>query len=366
MKLLIEREQLLTPLNTVTSVVERRQTLPILANVLMQLENNTLTLVGTDLEVETSIQTTVLDGSDGQCTATARKLLDICRALPDNAKLEFSTDGGKLKIKSGQSRFSLQTLPAADFPRLETENWEERVRLEQSALRGLFDKTAFSMAQQDVRYFLNGVLIELDGDTINSVATDGHRLARSRTKLPSAAGSLRQAIIPRKAVLELGRFLADGGDEITLELNPNHVRFSRPGAQLTSKLIDGKFPDYKAVMSQVLTQKMVADRELLHDVLARTSVLTNEKYRGIRLDLSKGSLKLSAHNPDQEEANDEVSVEYEGDSLEIGFNVTYLMDALRAMSTKTVEAELQDGNSGCMLHEPDDDDTLYLIMPMRL
>jgi len=144
------------------------------------------------------------------------------------------------------------------------------------------------------------------------------------------------------------------------------VRFSRTGAQLTSKLIDGKFPDYKAVMSQVLSQKMVADREQLHEVLARTSVLTNEKYRGIRLDLSKGSLKLSAHNPDQEEANDEVSVEYEGDNLEIGFNVTYLMDALRAMSTKTVEAELQDGNSGCMLHEPDDDDTLYLIMPMRL
>jgi len=203
MKLLIERDQLLTPLTTVTSVVERRQTLPILANVLVQLDSNTLTLTGTDLEVETTIETTVLDGSDGQCTVTARKLLDITRALPENAKLEFSTEGSKLKIKSGQSRFTLQTLPAADFPRLETENWEERVRLEQSALRSLFEKTAFSMAQQDVRYFLNGVLIELDGDTMISVATDGHRLARSRTKLPAAAGAQRQVIVPRKAVLEL-------------------------------------------------------------------------------------------------------------------------------------------------------------------
>ncbi|HCF72709.1 MAG: DNA polymerase III subunit beta [Proteobacteria bacterium] len=366
MKLLIERDQLLNLLIAVTSVVERRQTLPILANVLILLEANTLTLVGTDLEVEASIEAEALKGSDGQCTVAARKLLDICRALPEQATVELETVDSRLKIRSGRSRFSLQTLAAVDFPRLETDNWEERVQLEQPVLRGLFEKTAFSMAQQDVRYFLNGVLLELDGTTMVAVATDGHRLARSRAVLPSPAGEHRQAIIPRKAVLELSRFLGDGGDEITIELNANHARFSRPGAVLTTKLIDGKFPDYKAVMSQVLSQKMVADRTLLHEVLARTSVLTNEKYRGVRLDLSKGSLKVSAHNPDQEEASDEIAVEYGGENLEIGFNVTYLMDALRAMPTEQIEAELEDVNSGCMLHVPGDEDTLYLIMPMRL
>ena len=366
MKLLIERDRLLNLLIAVTSVVERRQTLPILANVLVQLESNTLTLVGTDLEVEASIQAEALKGTDGQCTVAARKLLDICKALPEQANIELETVDSRLKVRSGRSRFSLQTLAAADFPRLETDNWEERIQLEQSALRALFDKTAFSMAQQDVRYFLNGVLLELDGNNLVAVATDGHRLARSRTVLPGTLGQHRQSIIPRKAVLELGRFLADGSDEITVELNANHARFSRVGAVLTTKLIDGKFPDYKAVMSQVLSQKMVADRTLLYEVLARTSVLTNEKYRGVRLDLSKGSLKVSAHNPDQEEASDEIAVDFDGENLEIGFNVTYLMEALRAMSTERIEADLEDVNSGCMLHVPSDEDTLYLIMPMRL
>ena len=222
------------------------------------------------------------------------------------------------------------------------------------------------MAQQDVRYFLNGVLLELDGKTITTVATDGHRLARSRGTLETTVSAHRQVIVPRKAVAELGRFLGEGSDQVTVELNNNHIRMERPGATLISKLIDGKFPDYKAVMAQVLNQKMLADRQQLHEVLARTAVLTNEKYRGIRLALSPGSLKVSAHNPEHEEATDEIPVEYSGPEVEIGFNVTYLMDALKALTKEQVEAELQDANTGCMLHEPDEDDTLYLIMPMRL
>ena len=225
----------------------------------------------------------------------------------------------------------------------------------QPTLKSLFDRTGFSMAQQDVRYFLNGVLLELDQNTITAVATDGHRLARSRATLASSVSGHRQIIVPRKAVVELSRFLKEGSDEVTVEINANHIRLARPGATLVSKLIDGKFPDYKAVMSQVLNQKMVTDRQQLYEVLARTAVLTNEKYRGIRLELSEG-----------EEATDEIPVEYGGSKIEIGFNVTYLMDALKALSTDSVEAELQDSNTGCMLHEPDNDDTLYLIMPMRL
>ena len=366
MKFQIEREILLAPLTVVTSVVERRQTLPILANVFMRLEGKKLTLVGTDLEVEISIETEVLSGEDGQCTVTARKLLDICRALPETANISFEAGADKAKLKSGKSRFTLQALPAKDFPRLETGSWEERLKLPRTELKGLFDRTAFSMAQQDVRYFLNGVLLELDGSTITTVATDGHRLARSRSTLETAVGGQRQVIIPRKAIAELGRFLSEGSDDVKVELNSNHIRIERPSAILISKLIDGKFPDYKAVMGQVLNQKLLADRQQLHEVLARTAVLTNEKYRGIRLEVSAGSLRVSAHNPDHEEATDEIPVEYAGPDVEIGFNVTYLMDALKALSGDQVEAELQDANTGCMLHEPDQDDTLYLIMPMRL
>jgi DNA polymerase-3 subunit beta len=366
MKFKIEREMLLESLTTVTSVVERRQTLPILANVFIRLKGSQLTLVGTDLEVEISVDTEALSGEDGECTVTARKLLDICRALPETAIIDFSGESDKAKLRSGRSRFTLQALPPTDFPRLDAGSWEERFKMPQSALKSLFDRTGFSMAQQDVRYFLNGVLLELDQNTITAVATDGHRLARSRATLANSVSSQRQIIVPRKAVVELGRFLGEGSDEVTVEINANHIRLTRPRATLVSKLIDGKFPDYKAVMSQVLNQKMVTDRQKFYEVLARTAVLTNEKYRGIRLELSEGSLKLSAHNPEHEEATDEIPVDYGGSKIEIGFNVTYLMDALKALSTDTVEAELQDSNTGCMLHEPGDDDTLYLIMPMRL
>ena len=366
MKFQIEREVLLGPLSIVTSVVERRQTLPILANVYMRLEGKQLTLVGTDLEVEISIQADVLSGEDGECTVTARKLLDICRALPETANIDFSGEGDKAKMRSGKSRFTLQALPPKDFPRLEAGTWEERISIPRTELKALLDRTSFSMAQQDVRYFLNGVLLELDGNTITTVATDGHRLARSRAELSTSVGAQRQVIVPRKAVAELGRFLGEGSDEITVELNSNHISLERPGATLISKLIDGKFPDYKAVMAQVLNQKMSADRQQFHEVLARTAVLTNEKYRGIRLELSKGSLKVSAHNPEHEEAIDEIPVDYAGTDVEIGFNVTYLMDALKALTSEQVEAELQDANTGCMLHDPNNDDTLYLIMPMRL
>ncbi|MEE1566474.1 MAG: DNA polymerase III subunit beta, partial [Arenicellales bacterium] len=346
MKFQIEREQLLGPLSTVVGVVERRQTLPILANVLLHLEDRTLTLTGTDLEVEISIETETLEGDNGQCTVTARKLLDICRALPETATVEFTSEANKARLRSSHSRFILQALPAQDFPRLETESWEERLKLPQTTIRALFNRTAFSMAQQDVRYFLNGVLLELDENTITAVATDGHRLARSRATVEGNIGDPRQVIVPRKAVLELGRFLSEGSDDVTIELNPNHLRLNRPGGVLTSKLIDGKFPDYKAVMAQVLNQKILVNRHQLHEVLARTAVLTNEKYRGIRLELEKGLLKVTAHNPDQEEASDEIAVDYQGDTIEIGFNVTYLMDALRALPTDQVEVELQDANTG--------------------
>ena len=367
MKLKLQRNQALSPLTLVTGVVERRQTLPILANVLLEVDNETLRLVGTDLEVEVLIEIPAESTTNGTTTVNARKLLDICRALPDGATLQVTQTEDRLKIQSGHSRFSLQTLPAQDFPRLEEEErWEERIKLTQSKLRSLLEKTAFSMAQQDVRYFLNGVLLELSGAELVAVATDGHRLARSQTTLPTAVDNPRQAIVPRKAVHELSRFLSDTEEPITLEMNPNHLRFTQPGAILTTKIIDGKFPDYRSVITQNLTQTVIAERGELYDVLARTAVLTNEKYRGIRLELTQNSAKMVAHNPDQEEARDEIAVEYGGDPIEIGFNVTYLMEAVRALTGNKVEIHVQDGNSGCLLQSPGDETTQYLIMPMRL
>lgn len=366
MKLTIERDQLLRPLGLVTGVVERRQTLPILSNVFLSLDDGVLTLIGTDLEVEVNYKIGVIEGDDGQCTVTARKLLDICRALPETATVTLEKTGDVVKVASGRSRFTLQSLPPDDFPRLETDDWEERAKLMQGVLRRLLEKTSFSMAQQDVRYFLNGVLFELEGDRVRTVATDGHRLAKSEASLEVSFDRPRQAIVPRKAVLELGRFLDDSEDEVTVEINPNHMKLTKSDSVLTTKLIDGKFPDYQAVMAQVLERKLLTDRSQFHDVLARTSVLTNEKFRGVRFGLSAGVLEVTAHNPEQEEASDELAIEYDGEAVEIGFNVTYLMDALRAIDGKNVEMEFQDGNSGALLHAPDDAETLYLIMPMRL
>ena len=370
MKFQLQRNGAITPLALTTSVVERRQTLPILSNVLLAVDDkNMLRLTGTDLEVEIQIEIPVEPENivPGSSTVSARKLLDICRALPDGALLKVSQKENRLKIQSGHSRFSLQTLPAEDFPRMdEGENWEERVRLPQADLRRLLESTAFSMAQQDVRYFLNGVLLELNDKELSAVATDGHRLARSITTLGETIDGPRQAIVPRKAVHELTRFLEGTDEPVTIEMNPSHLRFSRPGAVLTTKVIDGKFPDYRSVIAQNLTQTVVADRSELYDVLARTAVLTNEKYRGVRLEVDAGSLKVTAHNPDQEEASDEIEVKYNGDQIEIGFNVAYLMEAVRALSETVVELHMQDGNSGCLLRSPGDEKTQYLIMPMRL
>jgi len=369
MKFELLRDKALAPLVLVTSVIERRQTLPILSNILIKMEKNILSLIGTDLEVEIQIDVPVESENSlpGSSTVNARKLLDICKTLPDGATLRVAQSENQIKIQSGRSRYTLQSLPSQDFPRLDEKgHWEERFKLTQSDLRRIFEKTAFSMAQQDVRYFLNGVLLEISGTELTAVATDGHRLALSHARLPEAIETARQVIVPRKAVHELTRFLEGTDSPITVEMSSSHLRFSRAGAVLITKVIDGKFPDYRAVMAQNLTQTIVADRVELYDALARTSVLANEKHRGVRLVLESGSLKVSAHNPDQEEASDEIEVEYSGDQIEIGFNVAYLMDALRAFSEKEIEVHLQDGNSGCLLRTREDETTKYLIMPMRL
>lgn len=369
MKLLINRETILQPLIYVNSVVERRQTLPILANAYLKIEKGTLWLTGTDLEVEitTSIGDVKSD-TDGECTITAQKFLDICRALPESAEISLEEEKSKIIIRSDKSRFSLQSLPSTDFPRIETQNWQERFTISQSELKQLIDNTSFSMAQQDVRYYLNGLLFEISKDKLVSVATDGHRLSKSETKIKSIASEdVRQAIVPRKAITELNRLLSSTDNDITVELNDHHIRFSIGDIIFTSKLIDGKFPDYKSVMAAKLPVKVNLDRKNFYQTLLRASILTNDKFRGVRLKLKDSVMKVASNNPEQEEATDEMAIEgYEGPEMEIGFNVNYLMDILKILDTDVVELSVKDGNSSCTLNKPKEIKSKYLVMPMRL
>jgi DNA polymerase-3 subunit beta len=257
-------------------------------------------------------------------------------------------------------------LPAADFPRVEVDQWETTLQVPQAALHRLLEKTAFAMAQQDVRYYLNGLLLEVDGNQARAVATDGHRLAKSEITLAAPVSERRQAIVPRKAIMELVRFLGDGEQDVAVEMNPNHIRVETGAMVFTSKLIDGRFPDYDKVIPAGLDIHVMIGRTDFHDLLARTAILTNEKFRGVRIALTSEKMTVSAHNPDQEEALDEMPVAYQGDEVEIGFNVGYLMDALKALDSEEIDFGVQDPNSSCTLTAPNDATTLYLVMPMRL
>jgi len=366
MKLDIERDQLLKPLSRVSGVVERRQTLPILANVYVKLEDSTLTLIGTDLEVEISESITGVQGKKGEITVTARKLMDICRALPETATINLDTDGSLMTVQAGRSKFSLQTLPSKDFPKIDTDKWEERISLPAKEFRQLLEKTSFSMANQDVRYYLNGLLLEISGDSLRAVATDGHRLAKSDLTLKGNKSDFRQIIVPRKAVMELIRLLQENEDKVVVEVSPNHIRVNTGATIFTSKLIDGRFPDYEAVLSPLLTTVVSVERVPFLECLARTAILTNEKFRGVRLNVEKSHMLVSAHNPEQEEASDELMIDYDEDAIEIGFNVTYMMDALKALVDEKIELRLRDNNSSCTISSPGDENTVYLVMPMRL
>jgi DNA polymerase-3 subunit beta len=364
MKFSAERESLLAALQAIIGVVERRQTMPILANVLVSADQGKLSITATDLEVELVASAAIKSGADGRLTVPGRKLLDICRSLPEEATLTFTQDGEKLTIKAGKSRFVLATLPAADFPVIEELAQQQVLSLPQADLRRLLDKTHFSMAQQDVRYYLNGMLLEADGKMLRTVATDGHRLALCEMDLPSKATG-QQVIVPRKGVLELQRLLGTEG-EVQITIGSNHIRAQIGDVRFTSKLIDGRFPEYGRVIPASPPKSLVADRETLRSALQRTAILANEKYRGIRLALKKNSLTLQAHNPEQEEAEEQVEITYKGDELEVGFNVGYLLDALAAVDGNEVEIGVTDGNSSCLVRAPGASSARYVVMPMRL
>ena len=339
--------------------------MPILSNVLLVAKGSELAVTATDLEVELVAQTEVDVETGGEITVSGRKLLDICRALPEGADIDIGVTGEKLVVRSGRSKFSLATLPAAEFPTVEDIKAGQTITVEQSVLGRLIEKTHFSMAQQDVRYYLNGMLLETGGKHLRAVATDGHRLALCEAEIDGGALDEQQVIVPRKGVLELQR-LMDGEGSLDLELGANHVRVQLAGIRFTSKLIDGRFPEYERVIPKESSNQLTADKASFRGALQRTAILSNEKYRGIRLIIRDSGVVIQAHNPEQEEAEEELEVSYGGEDIEIGFNVNYLLDALGAVDGEEVTLSVLDSNSSCLIRQPGNEDGKFVVMPMRL
>ena len=366
MKFSINRESLLKPLQQVAGVVERRQTLPVLSNLLLKVSDGRLSMTGTDLEVELVGHVEVTDSENGEVTVPARKMVDICREIPDQASIDFALNENRLEIRTGRFRSTLATLPAVDFPSVDLPEPELSADIDSKAFKKLLDQTAFAMAQQDVRYFLNGMLIELGSGHVRSVATDGHRLAMSGLDQPDLETSAGQVIVPRKGVIELQRLLQELEDKVSVSIGTAHLCATSSMFTLTTKLVDGKFPDYERVIPKGGDKLVLADKHELRQALSRTSILSNEKFRGIRVSLSSGQLLLSANNPEQEEAEETVSVDYEGDALEVGFNVSYLQDVLNVIDNEKVRLTLHDANSSVVIEDPELENAVYVVMPMKL
>ena len=362
-----QRDTLLAPLQSVSGIVERRHTLPILSNVLLEKKGDRLTLLATDIEIQITTSTECAGGEgDGAVTVGARKMQEILRSLPDTAEVSLVLEDKRLQVRAGKSRFSLQTLPADDFPRMTVSEGETRqFSISQKAFRQLISKTQYSMAAQDVRYYLNGLLLLVEGKELRAVATDGHRLAYASVEIDTDLPR-QEMILPRKTVLELNRLLVDTDDQLNITLTPNQVRFSFGSVVLVSKLIDGKFPDYERVVPATLKNHMKVGRQTLMQAMQRAAILTNEKFRGVRVVLGDNSLKLVAANAEQEEAQEEVEVDYTGDAIDVGFNVGYLLDVLNNIHADEIQWSFNDANSSALITLPGNDRFKYVVMPMRI
>jgi DNA polymerase-3 subunit beta len=363
----LERDGLLSCLQSVTGVVERRHTLPVLSNVLIERKGQETVFTATDLEIQISVKTEgKRTGQDFSITVAAKKLQDICRALPEGSQVSLDLDANKVTLKSGKSRFSLQTLPAEDFPRLAVEASQGReFSLPQKVLRQLLNQVQYAMASQDIRYYLNGLLLISEGKTLSAVATDGHRLAMASVE-QGKKDAATETIIPRKTILELVKLLADTEDGVHIEQAQNQISFSFADKRLISKLIDGKFPDYRKVLPAANQNHLQTERQGLLQSLQRAAILSNEKCRGVRLVLTKDRLQIISSNAEQEEAQEEMEVSYTGEALDVGFNVTYLIDVLANMGTKMISCKFGDANSSCLITAPGNESFKYVVMPMRI
>ncbi len=366
MQFTISREALLRPLQLVTGAIGGRPTLPILSNVLLDVTDGMLSLTGTDLEVELIGQVN-LEGEhqSGRTTVPAKKFLDLCRGLPEGAELNIAVEADRLLLRSGRSRFSLSTLAASDFPNIEDWDSEINFELAQGAMKKLIENTQLSMASQDVRYYLNGMLFETEGSTLRAVATDGHRLAMSSLEHPGSL-AMHQVIVPRKGVLELVRLLDQDEEPITLQIGQSNIRAITKGFIFTCKLVDGRFPDYRRVIPQGAEKCLVSDRDVLRRAFARAAILSNEKFRGVRLNMGNDLLRITANNPEQEEAEELLDVQFPHEDIEIGFNVSYVLDVLNTLKCEQVQISLNDASSSALIEEAGQGSALYVVMPMRL
>ncbi|NEX63600.1 DNA polymerase III subunit beta [Noviherbaspirillum galbum] len=362
-----KRDTLLRPLQIVSGIVERRHTLPILANILIRKDGEKVSFLSTDIEVQITTHAEI--GSGGEVSATtvaARKLLDILRALPDSGDVALSIANKRMTVQSGKSRFALQTLAAEEFPTVaQAEQYNAKVTLPQKTLKHLFNMVHFAMAQQDIRYYLNGMLLVVDGRNVIAVATDGHRLAFCQVETDQEF-QRQEVIIPRKTILELQRLLEDLENPVELEIANNQVKFTFADIELISKLVEGKFPDYTRVIPKGYKNNFTMDRQTLLHSLQRAAIMTSDKFKGVRCIISPGSLKISSTNADQEEAVEELEIDYGGDSIDIGFNVTYLLDVLNNLKGDNINIALGDANSSALITVPDNGDFKYVVMPMRI
>jgi DNA polymerase-3 subunit beta len=362
-----KRDELLGPLSAVSGIIERRHTLPILSNVLIERVQDTLAFLATDIEIQIAARSGIDAPAEARAvTVGARKLLDILRALPEGAEVVLQQQDKRLLVRAGKSRFTLQTLAAEDFPRLAKPTGESaKFELQQKSLRRLLSLVQYAMAQQDIRYYLNGLLMVVEDGSLKLVATDGHRLAYAALKL-GAQLPRQEVIVPRKTVLELGKLLADSDAPVKVEIAATQAAFSFGSVDLISKLIDGKFPDYTRVIPTGHKNRLQAGREPLRQALQRAAILSNEKFRGVRWVLADGSLKIVSSNAEQEEAHEELDVKYSGDALDIGFNVTYLLDVLNNVPGEDIECAFGDAASSALITYASEKDFKYVVMPMRI
>jgi DNA polymerase-3 subunit beta len=367
LKIEISQPELAAVLAAVSGVVERRQTLPILANVLLETQENLVRVAATDLEIGVRTQAPCTVVEEGAVTVPARKLAELCRSLPPTSSVRIVRDGERCMVSSGRTRFKLMTLPAADFPDIAAEENPRSFSIPESQLRLLLDKTAFAMAQQDVRYYLNGVMLELGDGKLTAVATDGHRLSLSAAVLDAVPDQSEQMILPAKTVTELRRLLGDGEEPVAVKWGEHSIVVEAAGGvEIRSKLVDGKYPEYGRVIPRGLPRRALVSRDDLRTALQRAAILSNEKYKGVRIAFDTGVLSLQAQNPEHEIAEDEVSVDYEGDTVAIGFNVAYLLDVLQSISAERVEIGFQDADSSSIWRGESCVDETFVVMPMRL
>ena len=360
------RDALLKPLQAVSGIVERRHTLPILANVLLEQKDGRLFVTATDLEMQITSHSELAGKQDQAVTVAARKLQDLLRALPDDATVNVETSASRMAVRAGRSRFNLQTLPAGDYPRMSlSQDRQQTINLPQKQFRGLLKLAEFAMAQQDIRYYLNGMLLVVDKGSLQTVATDGHRLSYASLAVPGEY-TREEVILPRKTVLELGKLLEDSDSDVSIDLLTNQVRFRFGTIELVSKVVDGKFPDYNRVIPTGHTKQIELSRGVLLQALQRAAILSNEKFRGVRIVLGSDQLRIICTNSEQEEAEEELEVVYKGEALDIGFNITYLVDVLQNLGTEQVALAFGDANSSALVTMPGRADYKYVVMPMRI